>query len=89
MPRLSFFSIALSSFVLLVAAFAVSVPPGLSMETEQSLDARVASIVPTPEEDRWLNVPWRANAMQARLEAQNLGRPLFLWIMNGNPMGCT
>jgi hypothetical protein len=89
MSRLSFFSIAFSSFVLLVAAFAVAVRPGLTAESAQSLDAKIASVVPAPEEDRWLTVPWRANAMQARLEAQSLNRPLFLWIMNGNPMGCT
>lgn len=58
-------------------------------QTALSLDARVASVLPTPQEDLWLTIPWRSNLMQARLEAQRLNRPLFLWVMNGNPMGCT
>lgn len=56
---------------------------------KDSLDAKVASVLPTPEEERWLTIPWRTNLMQARWEAQQLNKPLFLWVMNGNPMGCT
>jgi hypothetical protein len=54
-----------------------------------SLDANIAATLPTKDEDRWLTIPWRTNLMKARLEAQSLNRPMFLWIMNGNPMGCT
>jgi hypothetical protein len=89
MPKLSFFVIAASSFVLLVAEVAVTVLPASTAERAQSLDANIAAVLPTTLEDRWLTVPWRTNAMKARLDAQNLNRPLFLWIMNGNPMGCT
>ncbi len=67
--------------------------PGLqaahAAESTLNLDAKIAAIVPTSDEDRWLTIPWRTNLMKARLEAQNLNRPMFLWIMNGNPMGCT
>lgn len=58
-------------------------------DTAQSLDAKIATVLPRPQEERWLTIPWRTNLMQARLEAQNLNRPIFLWIMNGHPMGCT
>ncbi|MBS1953746.1 MAG: hypothetical protein JST89_06170 [Cyanobacteria bacterium SZAS-4] len=67
--------------------------PGLqsahAAENTFNLDAKIAATVPTSDEDRWLIIPWRTNLMKARLEAQNLNRPMFLWIMNGNPMGCT
>ena len=80
---------AFSFFALLVAQVAIPILPVLAAETAQSLDARIAWIMPRREEERWLTVPWRTNVMQARLEAQNLRRPLFLWVMNGNPLGCT
>ncbi len=65
--------------------------PVLAVEerTHFNLDAKIAATVPTKDEDRWLTIRWRTNLMKARLEAQNLNRPMFLWVMNGNPMGCT
>jgi hypothetical protein len=54
-----------------------------------SLDAKIASVVPTAEEEKWLTIPWRTNLMEARAEAQREGKPMFLWIMNGSPLGCT
>jgi len=53
------------------------------------LDQQVASVLPKPDEERWLTIPWRTNLMKARAESQRAGKPLFLWIMNGNPLGCT
>ncbi len=55
----------------------------------QALDAQIAAVVPTESEDRWLTIGWRHNLLRARAEAQELDRPMFLWIMNGHPMGCT
>ena len=53
------------------------------------LDAKIASILPTKEEEKWLSIPWRTNLMRARAESQQSGKPMFWWIMNGHPMGCT
>ena len=53
------------------------------------LDGRVASVLPTEAEDRFLEVPWRMNLMAAREEAQAAGKPNFLWMMTGHPQGTT
>ena len=68
--------------VLLVACGAVSVAVG------QSLEERVRSVLPTAEEDRWLEIPWRTNLAEARAEAERQNKPVLLWVMNGNPLGC-
>ena len=68
---------------LFVAAIALSPQP------VPTLNDRIANILPKPEEERWLQVPWRTNLMAARAEAQRVGKPLFLWVMVGNPQGCT
>jgi len=57
-------------------------------QAPQTLEQKVASVLPTPEEDRWLQIPWRANVMEARAEAERQNKPLFLWIMDGNPLSC-
>jgi hypothetical protein len=57
--------------------------------TGTDLDRRMAAVLPTPGEEAWLQIPWRLDLNQARADAQRSGKPLFLWIMNGHPMGCT
>ncbi|HEY9790417.1 MAG TPA: hypothetical protein V6D22_08460 [Candidatus Obscuribacterales bacterium] len=74
-----------SIFLSLVATF-VGAGVALAMT---NFDTQIASVIPTPQEDAWLNIGWRTNLMQARLEAQRYNRPLFVWLMNGHPLGCT
>ncbi len=65
---------------------AVAMVSSTSMET---LDARVAAMLPTADEQRFLAIPWHTDLLRARREANAQGKPLFLWIMNGSPLGCT
>lgn len=52
------------------------------------LEKRVQEILPTAEEERWLQIPWRTNLSEARRDAAKEGKPILLWVMNGNPLGC-
>ena len=54
-----------------------------------TLDARICALLPTPEEERWLEVPWRLDLLAARAESAATGKPIYLWLMNGDPCGCT
>ena len=51
-----------------------------------NLDQRISAIMPTPEEDAFLQVPWRTNLNAARVESIRTGKPLFVWEMNGHPL---
>ncbi|MDQ3813444.1 MAG: thioredoxin family protein, partial [Armatimonadota bacterium] len=64
-----------------------SATPGGST-SNPTLEQKVASVLPTKAEDRWLDIPWHADLMEARAEAERQGKPLFLWIMDGNPLAC-
>lgn len=57
--------------------------------SDKGLDEKVRSVMPTAEEELWLSIPWRLNLMEARKASIEQGKPMFLWIMNGHPMGCT
>lgn len=46
-------------------------------------------LCPQPDEERWLEIPWRTNLWQARSEALATNRPIFVWAMDGHPLGCT
>ena len=37
----------------------------------------------------WEKVGWRVDLLSAREEARRSKRPIFLWAMNGHPLGCT
>jgi hypothetical protein len=49
----------------------------------------LAFVRPKPEELRWQSIPWQTDLRAARPIAQEAGKPIFLYAMNGNPLGCT
>lgn len=61
----------------------------LALLSVSELEAKVASVLPTAREDKFLSIQWRTDLMAARKESQEKNKPLFLYIMNGNPLGCT
>ena len=52
------------------------------------LEALQKLIKPRAEETKWEEIPWRVDLWDARREAAREGKPLMLWEMDGNPMGC-
>lgn len=61
----------------------------LALFLAQDVDAKILALLPKPAEVKWLSIPWQTNLMEARRLAAQRHQPLFLWIMNGHPMGCT
>lgn len=51
--------------------------------------AQLAQVRPRPDEVRWQAIPWQTDLWQARRLAIAEHKPIFLWAMNGNPLGCT
>ena len=62
-------------------------------ESESLTDATYASvrdsILPSKDEERWREIPWRTSTWDAVVEAAATDRPVLLWAMNGHPLGCT
>jgi len=46
-------------------------------------------IQPAESETKWLQIPWMTDLWKARQLAAEQGKPIFLWEMDGHPMGCT
>lgn len=62
--------------------------------TDMTLDATnfrefAAFIRPAEDELRWRAIPWLSDLREAVKQAAEQGKPIFLWTMNGNPLGCT
>ena len=51
--------------------------------------AEVLSFVsPRREDMRWASIPWQTDLWEARKLAADQDKPIFAWMMNGNPLGC-
>lgn len=37
----------------------------------------------------WRSIPWQTSLLKAQAIAAKDRKPIFLWAMNGNPLGCT
>jgi hypothetical protein len=46
-------------------------------------------IQPQSHELGWLSIPWQTDLREACRLAAEQQKPIFLWAMNGNPLGCT
>lgn len=38
---------------------------------------------------KWEQIPWTVDLLAARHRAIKAKKPLFMWSMNGHPLGCT
>lgn len=77
---------AIPALALLFPVSALAAPP--TSNTIAPIDREIATVLPTSEEDAWMQVPWRTNIFEAIQEAGKAKKPVFLWVMNGNPLGC-
>ncbi len=70
--------------------FALSMPVMAKPVVDSNNFSQLHDLIqPTAEETRWLQIPWRTSLWRARIEAAAAGKPIFLWEMDGDPLGCT
>ena len=56
---------------------------------DESTCKRIQSeLEPSPDEP-WRTVPWNIDLMKARQTAALQQKPIFIWAMDGHPLGCT
>ena len=58
-----------------------------ALTAEQFEKVRVL-IKPHPGEDKWAEIPWTSQLWEARRQGAGQGKPILLWEMDGNPLGC-
>ena len=50
---------------------------------------RLMNEVNTPANKPWRQIPWKISLLDAQNEAAKTGKPIFIWAMDGHPLGCT
>ena len=49
----------------------------------------VEEIKPAGDELKWLEIEWGTDLWAVRQRAAEVGKPIFLWEMDGHPLACT
>ncbi|GAB5402759.1 MAG: hypothetical protein Aurels2KO_09900 [Aureliella sp.] len=42
-----------------------------------------------PGDEPWLTIPWKTRLLDAQRAASRDAKPIFIWAMDGHPLGCT
>lgn len=74
-----------STFLFLLACWCA---PAMAAPV-QNTGSLIAVIAPVPGEQSWLKIPWETDLTAARRKAVAENKPIFLWEMDGHPLGCT
>jgi hypothetical protein len=82
---------AFSNSCWMVAAsllFLHSAPPSPAAELD---DARFKALLAElePADEPWRTIPWKIALLDAQRAAAQEGKPIFIWAMDGHPLGCT
>lgn len=55
-------------------------------------DSRYQDLLQQLQPDReapWLTIPWKIDLLDAQHQAAREHKPIFIWAMDGHPLGCT
>ena len=84
LPRL--LALALTATILL-SNFASSSSTAEDL-TEQRFRQLHKQLQPAADE-LWRTIPWRTSLLEAQRRAVTEKKPIFIWAMDGHPLGCT
>ena len=59
-------------------------PDGLGAEEFKKLHEQLKP----PTGELWRSIPWKVSLVEAQNQSVAEKRPIFIWSMDGNPLGC-
>ena len=66
--------------------------PGSGLLAQKLTEAefrRLHSLLQTSSGDLWRTIPWKTSLLDAQRTAVRETKPIFIWAMDGHPLGCT
>ena len=73
--------------MMILALLATIAPPGDGL-TEAEFKKLHAEIRPA-DDAPWRTIPWQISLLEAQADAARQKKPIFIWAMDGHPLGCT
>jgi hypothetical protein len=66
-----------------------SIPPANGQTVESSSIAEKCEALCTTPDAAWRSIPWELDLLKAQRMAVEQSKPIFIWSMDGHPLGCT
>ena len=83
---------ATPKLVLLVCAAALLWPSHTCLQggsLSQSKFQRLHELLQPDRRELWQTIPWKISLLDAQQAAAREHKPIFIWAMDGHPLGCT
>jgi len=83
--RLSFYRPVWFFFVVAIVVQSANATDELNEEKFQQLHQSLQ----TSADEPWRQIPWEISLLNAQNSAAKSQKPIFIWAMDGHPLGCT
>jgi hypothetical protein len=70
-------------------AMAGLAPQSRGGELSESEFRRLQEDLRPGADEAWRAIPWKISLLDAQRAAAQEGKPIFIWSMDGHPLGCT
>ena len=81
--------LAISRLLIVVVATQLTAAPTASAAELTDADFRQLHKELQPGDEPWLTIPWKIALLNAQQTAAKEDKPIFIWAMDGHPLGCT
>lgn len=79
-------------FRLIIVSLIASVPTTNLAQAEELPEAEFQKLHAELQPDNsalWRTIPWKISVLSAQQMAADEKKPIFIWAMDGHPLGCT
>ena len=49
---------------------------------------KLHKVLQPPKDELWRTIPWHVSILEGREAAAKSGKPIFVWVASGEPLGC-
>ncbi len=86
MNRITFSLLAIMSGLL------SAIPDAIADDNNHLTEAHATKLLNELKPDKsalWRTIPWKIDLLDAQQRASRERKPIFIWAMDGHPLGCT
>ncbi len=76
-------------FILVFSAAGLSASSLLAADLDEAAFQKLHAELQFSRDEPWQTIPWKTSLLDAQRTAAQEQKPIFLWAMDGHPLGCT